>query len=128
VSIREGGLEVGPGDNRRRQELELRAGKLADNRLAGNLLPPGLRLPVEHDHVAVSQETRDAELEGSATHDAVEGDGRIAERAERDHHCPAADYIVDDLVPGEDLQGVSASVFCLLEGDNGLAVLEKGNL
>ena len=54
-------LEILPGDQLGRDQLKLRAGQLADNGLAGELLPPGKGLVVPHNQIAVAQIAGDAQ-------------------------------------------------------------------
>ena len=116
--------EVGPGDDRPWDLGESGAGELADDSLAEDLLPPAVGGPVVHDEVAVAEEAADAEGVDGVAHAAFEDDGGVAEGAEGDDDGLSADDVVDDLVPGHDLEGVGAGVVADLEGDHGLPVGE----
>ena len=81
-------------------------------------------VPVVHDEVTVAEEAADAEGVDGVAHAAFEDDGGVAEGAEGDDDGLSADDVVDDLVPGHDLEGVGTGVVADLEGDHGLPVGE----
>ena len=56
----------------------------------------------------MAQVAGDAEIERRAIDAPVEGERRVAERAEGDGHGRAPRHVVHDLVEGEDVQGVAA--------------------
>src|SRR5262249_45050428 len=105
-AVRMAALEVAPGDDPRGKRAERGAGVIADERLAAELLPPRLRLAVVHDQVRVAKVARRAERERAPAHAAVERHRRVAKRAERHRVWDSSDPVVNDLVPGQDLQRV----------------------
>src|SRR5262245_13058829 len=120
-TVRVAAPEVAPGDDPCGKLSERVAGVVTDERLAAELLPPRLRLAVVHDQVGVAKVAGGAERERAPAHAAVERDRGVAERAERDGHRDAADAIVDDLVPRQDLQWVGTYVRANREFDHRLA-------
>ena len=77
---------------------------------------------VVHDQVAVAEQAGGSEGECGVAQAAVEGDGGVAQRAVGDEHRDAADDVVDDLVPEDDLQGVGAHVAVDVEVHDGRSV------
>ena len=108
VAVRVGGFEGAPPQDLGWERREAATGEFADDRLACDLLPPALRLAVPHDQIAVAQVAGRAEVVHGAIRlqAAVEGDGGVAERAERHEPRPTAEHVVDNLVPDHDLQGI----------------------
>ena len=124
VAVGKGGLEVLPADHRQRHEAQPAAGVDAGDSLTGGLLPPGLGLPVVHDQVAVVQPPGGAEIQHLVVEAPVEGDRGVAQRAERDRHRLVAELVVDDLVPGENLDRIGAHEPAGLDDRNRLAGLQ----
>ncbi len=120
--------EVAPRHDPRGQLLELRPRQLADQGIASELLPPGLRLPVVHDEVGVAQLPGRPEVEHPAVDAPVEGDRRVAEGAEGDGDRSVAETCVDDLVPGQDLQRIRTALALDRDLDHRLAVREELDL
>ena len=108
----------------RRDHFQLFAGEVADDGLARELLPPRFGLAVVHDEVAVSELSGRAEIEQASVQPAVEGDGRVAERTEGDRHRKAVQGVVDNLVPGQDLEGIGLGLSLVLDDDDGLDVFD----
>ena len=116
-------LEVRPRDRRRGEHRQHGSGELAHDRLTDRLLPPALGLAVVHHQIAVAQPAGGAEIEHLIAHSPIEGDRGVAERTVRDRHGEAADLVVDDLVPDQDLPRITADRAVVLEHDDGLAIL-----
>ena len=93
--------------------------------IAPELLPPRLGLPVVHDEIGVAQLAGRAEVERAPLDPAVERDRRVAERAEGDGDGEPAEFVVDDLVPDQDLQRVGARLAADRQLDHRLARLDK---
>ena len=115
-----------PGDDGGGDEVESLAGEFSDDGLAGELLPPGLGLPIPHDEVEVAQVACGAEVVDRAIEGPVEDDGGVAEGAVGDGDGDAGDDVVDDFVPNEEPEGVGASVVVDLEIEDGFGVHEPG--
>ena len=91
---------------------------------AGELLPPRLGLPVVHDEIAQTKPPRRSEVEHHRVEAAVEDDRGVAERTERDRDRGAAQLVVRDLVPDEDLERVGAGLPAPFDRDDRLARIE----
>ena len=98
--------------------IEPRADVGSDDRPPRRLLPERMRRAVVHHQVAVAEQAGDAELEHLFADRALEGDRGVAERAERHRDGLAADHVVDDLVPGEDVERIPARVAVELDMDD----------
>ena len=105
-----------------RNEVQLGTRQVADDGLSGDLLPPGLGLPVPHDEVAVAHLAAGAEVQHPSAHPPVEDDSRVAEGAVGDCDGHAAHLVVDYLVPYEDGQGVGPGVPVYLQAQDGLVL------
>jgi hypothetical protein len=92
--------------------------------VAARLLPPALGLAVVHEEVAETQPPGRAEVQHATVQRALEGDGRIAQRTEGDRQRQPAHRVVDDLVPGQDLQGIGADVVAHLHQHHRLLRLQ----
>ena len=77
---------------------------------------------VPHHQVAVAKQAGDAQAQLHPVELPVEDDGTVAERTEGDGDRATTDHIVDDLMLGQDREGVEPSVPVELHGDAGLAV------
>ena len=106
------------------KEAQLVTGILADDPFAGELLPPGLRLAIVHDQIAVAQPSGGAEIENLAVKVAVEGDAGVAQGAEGDRYRLTVYFVVDDLVPYEDAQRVGAGHITVAEHDHRVWVFQ----
>ena len=122
--VRKRGPEVVPRDDGRGQADELPPRVLPDDAGAGELLPPRLGLPVVHDEVAEAKPPRRAEVEHHRVEAAVEDDRGVAEWAERHRDRGAAQLVVRDLVPDEDLERVGARLAAQLDRDDRLVRVE----
>ena len=92
--------EIGEGFQPRRQGFQNRAGARADNRRAGELLPPAFALAVIHDEIRMAQLAGGAERQHLAADAPVENDGGVAQRAIGDRDRDLANRVIGDLVPG----------------------------
>ena len=90
--------------------LQVSAGMLADDPLTGELLPPGVRLPVIHNQVRVAKVTRYAEFKHFAVQSPVKRDRRVAQWAEGDRYRHTTDAIIHYFVPGQNLERVGTSI------------------
>ena len=126
VAVGKGGLEVLPAHHGKRYEAQPATGVGAGNPLARGLLPPRLGLAVVHDQVAVIEAPGRAEVQHLVVEPTVEGDGGVAERAEGDRHRQIAELVVDDLVPGQDLDGIGAHPPVGLDHGDRLQGLQPG--
>ena len=118
-------LVVGPGGDGQRQEVEVGASEVADDGFAGGLLPERLGQVIPHDHVANPQVGADAEAQGLVVDDPAKADGGITQRTVGGDDRLAADRVVDDFVPREDLQRLGAALAAVLEDGDRLAVVEE---
>ena len=73
-----------------------------------NCLPPGVGLAIIHDKIRVSELARGSEFEHTVVDAPVEHKRRVAQGAVGDDNGSAADRIVDDLVPDQHAQRISA--------------------
>jgi hypothetical protein len=72
----------------------------------------------------VPQPPRGAEIQHPAVEPPVEGQRGITQRAEGDRHRRAADLVVHDFVPDQDLQRVGAGIPADLDRHDRLALVE----
>jgi hypothetical protein len=94
------------GFDAHRQKLELSSKQRADDAVAAELLPPALGLAVVHDEIRIAQLPGGAEAQNAAAQAPIEDDRGIAQGTPGDRDRPAADRVVDDLVPDHDAQRV----------------------
>jgi hypothetical protein len=81
---------------------------------------------VVHDQVTLVELAGRPEIEGLVVHDPVEDDAGVTERAVRDRDRVTAHDVVHDLVPHEDLEGISAGIPIDLECQDRLLGREPG--
>ena len=112
--------EALPGLQPGRQDCQALAGHGADDALAQELLPPAFRGAVVHHEIGIAQLARGAELQRHAVDAPVEDNGGVAERAIGHGHRDAADAVVDDLVPGQNAEGIGLGFAVNLEPDHRL--------
>ena len=94
-------LPVPPDHRVNGDPSQLPAGKLAHDRLAVDLGPPGIGLAVVHYEVGVVQPPGRAELYGFAVQLPSVGDARAAQRAVANQDRIPGDGVVDDFVPAD---------------------------
>src|SRR5713226_1684597 len=99
------GPPVVEADGVRRHQRESCSRALTDDGPALHLRPQRMTLTVVHDEIALVELPRRAEVECGSVDDPLVDETGVAERAVRDHHRLAADGVIDDLVPHQDLQG-----------------------
>ncbi len=96
----------------------------ADDRLAGELLPPRLGLAIIHDQVAVAQAAGGTEVENLVVQLAVEDDAGVAERAEGYAHRQPAYLVVGNFVPHENREWIGARLAVVGEENHWIPVGE----
>jgi hypothetical protein len=124
-------LPVGPafGELRQRDDLhrypfEVGAEPVTHDRLAGELRPQAAGGAVVHHQVGVPQPPGRPEVEHLPVDGAFEHQTRVAQRAVRDDQRLPGNHVVDDLVEGEDRQGVGAGVAVQVDDEHGIARLQ----
>ena len=98
--------KLAPSHNRRRNNLQPLARKLARYRLAADLLPPRLRLPIPHQQIAKPQIARNPEIQRPPVQLPSERNRAIAQRAIGNRHGDAAHNIVHNLMPHHNRQRI----------------------
>src|SRR5690606_21247029 len=113
-----GGETAVTGQNRG-NNAQPRSGVCPDNCLAGELLPPALRLPIPHDQGAMAQVASVAESQDFLVHFAAEDDGAVAQRAVGDEDRLTIQHVIDDLMPEHNGKRVSACLALDFQHDDG---------
>jgi len=94
---------VGPGQEPRREGLELLSEERADHRLAERLWPVRVGLAVVHHEVGAVELAAGPEVEQLTVDGRTEaGDPRVAQRAIRDEDGHTGEVVLHDLVPHQD--------------------------
>ena len=117
-----------PGRMLEKDRCESLAGQRACNGMHRYLRPQALRLMVVHEEIALIEQTGDTERIQTPLHDSIKRDAGAAERAIGDDHGGAADRVVDDLMPIENLDRVRLGFCSQCESQDAISVLEERSL
>lgn len=116
------GAEISKGFKPRGDHFQALTGQFTDDGCSQELLPPAFGLPVIHNQIRIPELAGCAEIQHLATQRAVEHNPGITQRAVSDRHRNPANYIVDDLVAGQNTQQISAGIAVDDEPDDRLGI------